>query len=50
MKISYKESFQNRLNWQLRYIAEDSPANARKFRDALKQRLWMIVENEYWNI
>jgi len=47
MKISYKESFQNRLNRQLRYIAEDSPANARKFRDALKQRIASVKDNPY---
>jgi len=47
MKISYKKSFQNRLNRQLKYIAQNSPVNARKFRDALKQRIESVRDNPY---
>ncbi len=47
MRIRYKASFQERLNRQLIYIAKDSPANARKFRDALKQRIESVRDNPY---
>jgi len=42
MRIRYKESFKSRLNRQLKYIAKHSPANARKFRDALRLRIESI--------
>jgi len=47
MKIRYKESFKNRLNRQLQYITKDSPTNARKFRNALKQRIESVRDNPY---
>jgi len=47
MRIRYKESFKNRLNRQLKYIAKHSPANARKFRDALRLRIESVRENPY---
>jgi len=47
MRIRYKESFKNRLNRQLKYIAEHSPANARKFRDALRHSIESVRENPY---
>ena len=47
MKIRYKESFRIRLNRQLAYIAKDNPANARKFRDKLKETIESIKENPY---
>jgi len=47
MRIRYKESFKNRPYRQLKYIAKNSPANARKFRDALKQRIESVKENPY---
>jgi len=47
MRIRYKESFKNRLNRQLKYIAKHSPANAIKFRDALRLRIESVRENPF---
>jgi plasmid stabilization system protein ParE len=47
MIIRYKESFKNRFNRQLRYIAKDSPSHARKFRDTLRQKIESLKENPY---
>ena len=47
MRIRYKESFKNRLNRQLQYIAKNSPANAKKFRGALKHSIESLRENPY---
>jgi len=47
MIIRYKESFKNRFNRQLRYIAKDSPSHARKFRDALRQHIESLKDNPY---
>ncbi|MBL1353640.1 MAG: type II toxin-antitoxin system RelE/ParE family toxin [Zetaproteobacteria bacterium] len=47
MKIRYKESFKDRFNCQLAYIAKDNPANARKFRDALRTHFESVREQPY---
>ena len=47
MIIRYKESFKNRFNRQLQYIAQDSPSCARRFRDALRQHISTLKENPY---
>ena len=39
MKIIYKESFSNRLENQLDYIARDNPQAARRFQEELKLRI-----------
>lgn len=49
MKIIYLKSFQARLNRQLSYIANDSPVNARRFRDGLKKSIQTIKGQPYSN-
>lgn len=44
MKVEYKESFKKRFNKQLDYIASDSPAHARAFRDKLKSEMNRIKQ------
>ncbi len=45
MKISFKESFINRLEDQVDYIAKDSPVRARKFKNDLIKQLIRIPQN-----
>lgn len=47
MKILYKETFVNRLEKQIDYIARDSPTRARKFRNELLQQISNIPQNPY---
>lgn len=47
MKIIFKESFINRLENQVEYIARDSPARARKFNKELFARIRQIPLNPY---
>ena len=45
MKIVFKESFLNRLEIQINYIALDSPKRARKFKNDLLARIREIHIN-----
>jgi len=47
MIIRYKESFENRFNRQLRYIAKNSPSHARKFRDSFRLHIESLKDNPY---
>lgn len=47
MKIVYKESFINRFENQLAYIAEDSPSMARKFKNELLKRIHKAKRNPW---
>ena len=47
MKIVFKESFLSRLEKQVDYIAQDSPARARKFKNELLSRIKEIPDNPY---
>ncbi len=47
MEIIYKESFVNRLENQLDYIAQDSPSASKKFRKELINRIKKIPKNPY---
>ena len=45
MKIIYKDSFVNRLENQIDYIAQDNPSAANKFRKELINRIREIPKN-----
>lgn len=45
MKIVFKDSFLNRLENQIDFIARDSPARARKFKNDLLSRIKEISDN-----
>ncbi|MBN1597850.1 MAG: type II toxin-antitoxin system RelE/ParE family toxin [Bacteroidales bacterium] len=47
MKIVFKDSFLNRLENQIDYIAQDSPARARKFKNDLISRIKEIPNNPF---
>ena len=47
MKIIYKESFVNRFENQLDFIAEDKLSAARKFRKDILERIKEIPSNPY---
>jgi plasmid stabilization system protein ParE len=47
LRIIYKESFINRFENQLEYIAEDSPKAARKFKNDILSRISQIPNNPY---
>ena len=47
MKIAFKDSFLNRLENQIDYIAQDSPARARKFKNDLLSRIKEISKNPF---
>lgn len=47
MKIIFKDSFIDNLEDQVDYIANDSPARARKFKNDLIKLLKRIPENPY---
>lgn len=47
MKIVYKDTFVDRLERQLKYIATKSPVSARKLKTELIQRIKEIPENPY---
>jgi plasmid stabilization system protein ParE len=47
MKIVLKDTFVNRLEIQLDYIAVDSPANARRFKNDLLKRIKAIPSNPF---
>ncbi|HUH74169.1 MAG TPA: type II toxin-antitoxin system RelE/ParE family toxin [Chitinophagales bacterium] len=47
MRIIFKESFVNRLDNQIDFIAIDSPARARKFKNDLLDKIREIPENPY---
>jgi plasmid stabilization system protein ParE len=47
MKIIFKDTFVNRLENQLDYIALNSPANARKFKNDLIKLIKSIPSNPY---
>jgi plasmid stabilization system protein ParE len=49
MKIIYKDTFVDRLEKQLRYIAKDSPKSAKKLKTELIQRIKEIPANPYLN-
>jgi plasmid stabilization system protein ParE len=49
MKIIFKESFVERLENQVEYIAIDSPARARKFKNELLKRIREIPLNPFQN-
>ena len=49
MKIIFKESFIVRLENQIEYIASDSPAEARKFKTELLNRIKQIPFNPFQN-
>jgi len=39
MKIVYKESFVNRLEHQIKYIAKDNPTSAKRFKTELLNKI-----------
>ncbi len=45
MKIVYKDTFVTRLERQLRYIANDNPSAARKFKKDLLKKVKTISSN-----
>lgn len=45
MRIVYKESFVQRLERQLRYIAQDNPAAAKRFKKNLIENIKKIKSN-----
>ena len=47
MKLIFKETFISKLEDQVEYIAIDSPARARKFKNDLLKKLKLIPENPY---
>lgn len=47
MKILLKDSFLNRLENQIEYIAKDSPTRARKFYKNILQQIKGISSNPY---
>ncbi len=47
MKIIFKDTFVSKLENQVDYIAEDSPARARKFKADLIIKLKLIPRNPY---
>jgi plasmid stabilization system protein ParE len=47
MKIVFKDSFLNRLENQIDFIALDSPTRARKFKNDLLSRIKEIPENPF---
>jgi plasmid stabilization system protein ParE len=49
MKIIFKESFVERLENQVEYIAIDSPARAGKFKNELLNRIRQLPLNPYQN-
>lgn len=49
MKIIFKESFVDRLENQVEYIAIDSPSRARKFKNELLNRIRELPLNPYQN-
>ena len=49
MKISILESFSDKLNDQVNYIAEDKPAAAKKFKSDILKRIREIPEMPFAN-
>jgi len=47
MKIVFKDSFVNRLENQVDFIAMDNPARARKFKNEIVNKLKSITQNPY---
>ncbi|QHI36299.1 hypothetical protein IMCC3317_16590 [Kordia antarctica] len=47
MKIIYKDTFVERFEKQLKYIAKNNPKSARKLKSELLQRIKSIPENPY---
>ena len=47
MKIVFKDTFLNRLESQIEYIALDSPPRARKFKSELFKRIKEIPSRPY---
>ncbi|OBQ51769.1 type II toxin-antitoxin system RelE/ParE family toxin [Tamlana sp. s12] len=47
MKIIYKDTFVQRLEKQLKYIAKNNPKSARKLKSELIKRIKTIPENPY---
>jgi len=47
MKIKVKDSFVFRLTQQVDYIAKDSPARARKFKNDIIKEINNIIPNPY---
>ena len=47
MKIIFKDTFVDRLENQVEFIAIDSPLNARKFKNKLLVRIKQISRNPY---
>lgn len=47
MKIVFKDTFLNRFENQINYIAQDSPARARKFKNDIMARIKEIPRNPF---
>lgn len=47
MTLRFLDTFQTRFQRQLAFIAADSPANARKFRDDLRKAIRRIKEQPF---
>jgi len=47
VKIIFKETFVNRLEDQIDFIAQDSPAKARQFKNDLLKKFRSISKNPY---
>ena len=47
MRIIYKDSFVNRLENQIEYIAQDKPVAARKFKKELLNNIKLIPKNPF---
>jgi plasmid stabilization system protein ParE len=47
MTLKFKSTFTERLSRQVRYIANDSPSRARKFKNDLIKQLKKVPQNPY---
>lgn len=47
MKITYKQSFRQRFNAHLDFIAKDNLAQSKRFRDTLKTKIESIKTSPY---
>lgn len=49
MKVRFTKSFRNKLNDQIKYIAEDKSSSARKFKSGLMERISEISKMPFQN-
>lgn len=49
MRVEFTDSFVDKLNHQVAYIAKDKPGAARKFKNDILQRLKKLVDHPFRN-